>query len=106
MGMANDRWLSRRGEAIAATRKIYGGTALTPEDRMIELVWLMAGSMRLTGDLAAARTSNPADLDEALATARELGLPAAVEAFSVSEGGLERRFFDLFDGLCGELQRL
>jgi hypothetical protein len=106
MGMANDRWLSRRGEAIDTLRQSDGACALTPQDRLIELVWLMARSMRSTGDLAAARATDPAFLNDALAMATCLGLPAAVAAFSASEGGLERRFFDLFDVLCAELQRL
>ena len=58
------------------------------------------------GDLAAARAADPTYLHDALATATRLDLPLAIAAFSPSEGGLERRFFDLFDELCRELRCL
>lgn len=106
MGTTHDRWLSRRGEAIDAFKKSYGGSALTSQDRLIALVWLMARSMRSNGDLSAARGTDPTYLAEAQAMAARLELPVAVAAFSGSEGGLERRFFDVFDGLCRELQTL
>ena len=106
MGMMNDRWLRRRADAIAAIRKDHDGSALSPQDRLIEVVWLMSRSMRSTGDLAAARTSDPTYLADALAMATRLRLPVAMTAFAATEGGLERSFFDLIDLLCSELQQL
>jgi hypothetical protein len=102
----NDRWLSRKGEAIDSFRKGYGGSALSPQDRLIEVFWLVAHSMRSTGDLAAARHRNPNYLETGLSLATSFGLPAATSAFSSREGGLERHFFDLFDDICIELREL
>ncbi|WP_068084059.1 hypothetical protein [Novosphingobium rosa] len=102
----NERWLSRRGEAIQILRKNYGGSALAPQDRLIEILWHVSRSMKSTGDLAAARSLDPTFIKDGLTMATALALPTAIAAFSASEGGLERCFFDVFETVCGELRQL
>lgn len=100
----NELWLESQGQAICARRDSGDETVLTPRERLIEILWLVSRAMRNTGDLAAARVCDPAFLVTGRMIAGDLALPHAAAAFSGTEAGLERQFFDLFDGLCAELR--
>lgn len=100
----NERWLEAAGQAIRARRLSADVATLAPRERLTEILWLVSRSMRVTGDLAAARSRDPSFLVCARRIAANLGLPHAMAAFSGSEAGLERQFFDLFDDLCGEVR--
>ncbi|PKP92515.1 MAG: hypothetical protein CVT77_08635 [Alphaproteobacteria bacterium HGW-Alphaproteobacteria-16] len=100
----NETWLIDSGHAIIARKAALGMAALTPRERLIHCLWIADYSMRNAGDLAAARDLDVRYLADGLGAARALGLPHAAALFSLSEGELERRFFDLFDGVCDELR--
>lgn len=110
MGIAdNEHWLNREGQAISAGRNRSADEAdgaLLPIERLIEVVWQVSRSMRRHGDLVGVREDDPAYLEDGLAMATQLDLPLAKEVLSAGEGGLERRFFELFDDLVLELRGL
>jgi len=100
----NQTWLVDLGHAIIEKRRAVGVDLLTPRERLIHAFWTADYSMRNAGDLATARDLDPLFLVDARAAAATLDLPEATAAFSLSEGEFERRYFELFDGLCGELR--
>lgn len=112
MGMAlphrvendDETWLIDIGHAVIEKKRSAGVDALTPRERLIHCLWIADYSMRNAGDLATARDLDPRFLADARHAADVLGLPHAVEAFGLSEGELERRYFDLFGDLCAELR--
>ena len=100
----NGTWLIDSGHAIIERKAAVGVAALTPRERLVHCFWIADYSMRNAGDLAAARDLDGRYRADGLAAATALGLPHATAMFSLSEGELERRFFDLFDGVCDELR--
>lgn len=103
-GIDNQTWLIDAGHDIIEKKRVGGVDALIPRDQLIHGFWVADYSMRNAGDLATARDLDPRYLVGAHAAATVLGLPRAMAAFGLSEGELERRFFDLFDGVCDELR--
>jgi hypothetical protein len=51
------------------------------------------------------RDLDPGYLADARTASATLELPRALDAFGLSEGEMERRYFDLFDDLCDELRK-
>lgn len=102
---SNELWLEQAGQFARQRRLTLGQSASAPRDRLIEILWLVSRSIRATGDLAAARRHDPSFLTCARMIAANLGLLHVMAAFSGSEAGLERQFFDLFDAMCGELRK-
>ncbi|QNA83764.1 hypothetical protein G4G27_07005 [Sphingomonas sp. So64.6b] len=100
----NQTWLIDDGHAIIEKKRAGGIDALTPRERLIHCFWIADYSMRNAGDLATARDLDPRYLSDARSVAALLDLPVTAAAFGLSEGELERRFFDLFDRLCDELR--
>lgn len=108
MGTAFDRrdsetWLIDAGHAVIEKRRIAGDDALSPRERLIHRFWVVDYAMRNAGDLAIARDLAPDYLAAGRAAADALGMAKASEAFAMSEGELERRYFDLFETLCVEI---
>jgi len=110
-GGGNDRvevddqtWLIDIGHAIIEKKRAGGIDGLTPRERLIHCLWIADYSMRSAGDLATARDLDARFVADARAAATALDLPQAIAAFSLSEGELERRFFDLFGPVCAELR--
>lgn len=103
-GIDNQTWLIDTGHEIIEKKRAHGIDALIPRERLIHGFWVADYSMRNAGDLATARDLDPRYLADARAAATVLNLPRAMAAFGLSEGELERRFFDLFDGVCDELR--
>jgi len=101
----DETWLIDAGHLIIEKKRALGPEALTPRERLIQCFWVADYSMRNAGDLATARDLDPRYREDALATARLLDLPIAASTFGLSDGELERRYFDLFAPLCGELRR-
>ncbi len=97
-------WLIDAGHEIIEKRRRDGDDMLTPRERLIRALWTVDYSMRNAGDLATARDLDAQFREIGRAAAETLGLPSALEAFSLSDGELERRYFDLFDGICAELR--
>lgn len=97
-------WLIDVGHDIIERKRSQGVEALTPRERLIHCFWIADYSMRNAGDLAAAQDLDPLYLLDAAQAASALDLPLAGAMFGLSEGELERRYFDLFDGVCAELR--
>ena len=100
----NRTWLIDVGHDIIEKKRANGIDVLTPRERLIHCVWMADYSMRNSGDLASARELAPLYRADGARAAAALGLPLASALFGVSEGQLERQFFDLFDDVCGELR--
>lgn len=100
----NETWLIDAGHAVIAKRIAEGADSLTPRDRLIHAFWIADYSMRNAGDLATARDLDPVYLKSGRAAAAVLGMPEAIALFSLSEGELERRYFELFDAVCEALR--
>lgn len=100
----NETWLIDSGHAILEKKAVIGVAALTPRERLIHCFWITDYSMRNAGDLTAARDLDPDYRNDAVIAATALGLARSAAMFSLSEGMLERRYFDLFDDLCAELR--
>lgn len=103
-GIDNQTWLIDVGHAIIEKKRAQGIEVLTPRERLIHCFWIVDYSMRNAGDLATARDLDPLYLLDGAQAASVLDLPLAGALFGLSEGELERRFFDLFDGICEELR--
>lgn len=100
----NQTWLIDVGHDIIEKKRGQGRDALTPRERLIHCFWIADYSMRNAGDLATARDLDPLYLADGAQAAAVLDMPLARALFGLSEGELERRFFDLFDDLCEELR--
>ena len=103
-GMDNQTWLIDHGHELVEKKRAQGVDALTPRERLIHCLWIADYSMRNAGDLSAARDLDPRFREDGLASATALDLDETRAAFSLSEGELERRYFDLFEPVCAELR--
>lgn len=104
MDVDDQTWLIDIGHAIIEKKRTCGIDGLTPRERLIHCLWVADYSMRNAGDLATARDLDARFPTDARAAATALNLPQTIAAFSLSEGELERRFFDLFGPVCAELR--
>ena len=100
----NQTWLIDAGHDIIEKKRAQGREALTPRERLIHCFWIADYSMRNAGDLATARDLDFYYRTDGARAAAALDLPVAASLFALSEGELERRFFDLFDAVCAELR--
>ena len=100
----NQTWLIDVGHHIIEKKRGQGIDALTPRERLVHCFWIADYSMRNAGDLATACDLDPRYRMDGAQAAATLDLPLAGAMFALSEGELERRFFDLFDGVCEELR--
>jgi len=104
MAKDNESWILDAGDAVIERRADPGAAAPTRLDRLIYCLWVADYGMRNAGDLAAAADVHPDFQDEAARLSRELGLPLTESAFAQSPADLERRYFELFDGICDEIR--
>jgi hypothetical protein len=102
--LENETWLVDAGHLLIEKKRAKGPEALTPRERLIQCFWVADYSMRNAGDLATARDLDARFREDALAAAMLLDLPFAVSTFELSDGELERRYFDFFGPLCAELR--
>lgn len=100
----HETWLIDAGHKIIEKRRRDGAEALGPRERLIYALWVADYSMRNAGDLSTARDLDDRFREGGRDAAAILELPSALAAFSLSDGELERRYFDLFSGLCAELR--
>lgn len=100
----NETWLIDAGHLLIEKKRAMGPEALTPRERLIQCFWVADYSMRNAGDLATARDLDARFREDALAAAMLLDLPIAAGTFALSDGELERRYFDFFGPLCAELR--
>ena len=97
-----ETWILGAGDAVLAKKQREGG--LSPLDELVHCLWVADYGMRNAGDLETANDVREGFQATARASAAELGLPQSLAAFSLSQDELERRYFDLLEGVCRELQ--
>ncbi|WP_354288936.1 hypothetical protein [Sphingomonas sp. UYEF23] len=100
----HETWLIDTAHAVIEKRCAQGDDALSPRERLIHRFWVVDYAMRNAGDLAIAHDLAPRFREDGLSAARALDLARARDAFAMSEGELERRFFDLFEYVVRELR--
>ena len=97
-------WLLEAGEAVVERKAARSYAGLTARERLIYCLWVADYGMRNAGDLASASDLHPGFMADALAAARDLGLPQVEVAFALSPADLERRYFSLFVSLVEEIK--
>jgi hypothetical protein len=99
----NETWVIEAGDAVIRKQAERGDAALSPVEKLIYCLWVADYGMRNAGDLETASDHSPSFQEDALRAATELGLPRSIAAFSLPTAELQRRYFELFDGLCREI---
>ena len=100
----NETWVTEAGDAVIHKKAEHGYAALSPVEKLIYCLWVADYGMCNAGDLGIARDLYPSFQEDALRAATELGLPQSIAAFSLSTAELQKRYFDLFDGMCREIR--
>ncbi len=100
----HETWLIDTAHAVIEKRRAQGDDALSPRERLIHRFWVVDYAMRNAGDLATAHDLVPRFREDGLLAAHALDLAHARAAFTMSEGELERRFFDLFEDVVREVR--
>ena len=101
----NETWLLEAGHEVI--EQMVAAGAPVPHalrERLIYCLWVADYGMRNAGDLITAADLYAGFQKEGLAAARELSLPRATAAFSLSAADLERDYFELFDGIIAEIK--
>jgi len=102
----NETWVVEAGHSVIESKAAKGAAELTPAQRLIYCLWVADYGMRNAGDLETARDLYEPFQREAEASAMALGLPMTSAAFGLGAMELEEQYFDLFDGICGEIRGL
>jgi hypothetical protein len=100
----NETWIVETGDAVVRRRIEHGAAASSVMDRLIYCLWVADYGMRNAGDLDTASDLYAPFQDEAARLSVELALPVTRSAFTLSRPDLERRYFELFDDICNEIQ--
>jgi hypothetical protein len=102
----NESWVIRRGGQIIEKKAKVGSAGLSDWERLVYILWVADYMMRNAGDFANAVDMYPNFQADAAELARQLGLAATCEAFSLSEQKLQEEYFDRFEEICEELKRV
>lgn len=102
----NETWLIETGHDVIERKARVGLPSLRPREHLIYCLWVADYGMRNAGDLDTAHDLHAAFQNEGRMLADQLSLPLTLEAFGLSKSELEKRYFDLFDGVCSELRAL
>lgn len=81
-----------------------GVVSLNTWERLVYCLWVTDYMMRNAGDFANAGVMYPDFRSDAKRFAKELSLPVACEAFSLSQKHLKREYFQRFEAICNELK--
>ena len=100
----SETWLIETGHDVIERKAVLGSNAHSARERLIYCMWVADYGMRNAGDLESSRDLYAAFQDEGKALAAELSLPVSLAAFSLRTSELQDQYFDLFDGICGELR--
>lgn len=100
----DETWLLDAGGRIIEKKVAKGHSSLSALERLTYCLWLADYGMRNAGDLSPATELHPNFLRDGRSAAQELGLLRSAAAFSLPAGDLERRYFELFDGIAAEIR--
>lgn len=100
----NETWLIETGHDVIEKEAESGAGSLRPWERLVYCLWVADYGMRNAGDLETARDLHAEFQDEGKKLAADLSLPLTLSAFSLDRLDLQDLYFDLFNGVCGELR--
>jgi hypothetical protein len=98
-----ETWIVEIGGAVIEKEAAHGAAALTRLEQLILCVWAADYGMRNAGNLETASDIHPGFQEEAASLARDLGMPRAHAAFSLSPAEFEARYFDVLRGVIEEI---
>lgn len=81
----NERWIVNRGGDVVTKKAQIGAASLNIWERLVYCLWVTDYMMRNAGDFANAVAMYPDFQTDAKRFAKQLCLPAACEAFSLSQ---------------------
>jgi hypothetical protein len=102
----NRTWVIEAGRTVLEKEAATGFASLTAVERLVYCLWVADYGMTNAGDLKTAEDVDEQFQEKGLNAAQELALPKCIEAFSLARDDLERRYFQLFDTLCEEINGL
>jgi hypothetical protein len=100
----NEDWIVEAGDTVIQKKASCGIECLSPWEMLVYCLWVADYGMRNAGDLDTAADVYPPFQLDAKRTAETLSLRLTHEAFSLSQGDLEREYFDRFESICDEIR--
>jgi hypothetical protein len=100
----NETWVIEAGDLVIQKEALGGVECLSPWERLVYCLWVADYGMRNAGDLDTAADVYPQFHLDAKRMAETLSLRSTHEAFSLSQGDLEREYFDRFESICDEIR--
>jgi hypothetical protein len=100
----NETWVVEAGDTVIQKKASCGIERLSPWEKLVYCLWVADYGMRNAGDLDTAAEVYPQFHVDAKRMAEALSLPLSHEAFSLSQGDLEREYFDRFEAICIEIR--
>ena len=100
----NETWVVEAGDTVIQKEARGGIECLSPWEMLVYCLWVADYGMRNAGDLDTAADLYPQFQLDAKRAAESLSLRVTHEAFSLSQGDLEREYFDRFESICDEIK--
>jgi len=100
----NETWVIEAGDTVIQKEARGGIECLSPWERLVFCLWVADYGMRNAGDLDTAADVYPQFHLDAKGMAGMLSLRLTHEAFSLSQGDLEREYFARFESICDEIR--
>jgi hypothetical protein len=100
----NENWIVEAGDTVIQKKARAGIECLSLWERLVYCLWVADYGMRNAGDLDTAADVYPQFHLDAQRMAETLSLRLTHEAFSLSQGDLEREYFDRFESICDEIR--
>jgi hypothetical protein len=100
----NETWIVYAGDEVIVRKADRGYDSLSAVERLVYCLWVADYGMRNAGDLVAAFDVHWPFLEHGRIAATQLSLLRSMAAFSLSANELQRRYFELFDGICEEIR--
>jgi hypothetical protein len=100
----NESWVVERGAVVIEKKAQSSVASLSAWEQLVYCLWVADYMMRNAGDFANAVDMNPDFQSYAKLFAEQLSLPATCDAFSFSQGKLQREYFERFEAICNEIR--
>jgi hypothetical protein len=100
----NENWIVEAGDTVIQKKARGDIECLSPWEMLVYCLWVADYGMRNAGDLDTAADVYPQFHLDAKRMAKTLSLRLTNEAFSLSQGDLEREYFDRFESICDEIR--